>query len=68
MRTTRTPAFIAYAVAGEGRQAYWSRIGPAWPHLRGEGFNIEFAALPLDARIILMPPKVEQASEHEVTS
>ena len=68
MTPTRKPAFIAYAVTGEGKQTYWTRIGAAWPHMRGEGLNIELAALPLDARIILMPPKVEQASEHEVTS
>jgi len=32
----------------------------AWPHQGGEGFNIEPNALPVNGRIILMRPKVEQ--------
>lgn len=60
MTTTKKPAFIAYAVTGEGKQAYWTRIGSAWPHQNGEGFNIDLNALPVNGRIILMLPKVEQ--------
>ena len=60
MTTAKKPAFIAYAVTGEGKQAFWTRIGSAWMHNHGEGFNIELNALPVNGRIILMPPKAEQ--------
>lgn len=60
MTTTKKPAFIAYAVTGEGKQAFWTRIGSAWAHQNGEGFNIELNALPLNGRIVLMLPKIEQ--------
>lgn len=34
----------------------WTRIGVAFPHKEGTGYNIELKALPLDGRIILLPP------------
>ena len=63
MTTTKKPAFIAYAVTGEGKQAFWTRIGSAWPHQHGEGFNIELNALPVNGRIVMMPPKAEDSTE-----
>ena len=63
MTTAKKPAFIAYAVTGEGKQAFWTRIGSAWPHQNGEGFNIELNALPVNARIVVMPPKAEDSTE-----
>lgn len=60
MTTTKKPAFIAYAVTGEGKQAFWTRIGSAWTHQNGEGFNIELNALPVNGRIVLMLPKIDQ--------
>ena len=63
MTTTKKPALIAYAVTGEGKQAFWTRIGSAWPHQHGEGFNIELNALPVNGRIVLMPPKAEDSTE-----
>jgi hypothetical protein len=46
MTTAKKPAFIAYAVTGEGKQAFWTRIGSAWHHQHGDGFNIELNARP----------------------
>lgn len=67
MTTTKKPTFIAYAVTGEGKQTYWTRIGSAWPHASGEGFNIELNALPMNGRIVLMLPRAEQSTD-EVAS
>lgn len=39
--STRKPAFTAYAVSGEGKQAFWTRIGSLWQHNHGDGFNID---------------------------
>lgn len=68
MTTKHTPAYIAYTVDGNGRGAYWTRIGAAWPQRSGEGFSIQLAALPITGRIVLMPPKPaegESSPEHE---
>jgi hypothetical protein len=60
MTTTKKPAFTAWTVTGEGKQAFWTRIGSAWSQNHGEGFNIDLHALPVNGRIILMPPKPDQ--------
>jgi len=67
MTTQQKPTYIAYAVNGQGKQAYWTRIGAVWPHNHGEGFNIDLQALPVNGRIILMPPKAEE-TDAEVAS
>ena len=52
---------FAYSVeeydAGNGKKAKtWTRIGAAFPHKDGAGFNIQLRALPVDGRIVLLPP------------
>lgn len=65
MTTKRTPAYIAYTVDGDQQDAYWTRIGAAWPQRNGEGFNVQLTALPISGRIVLMPPKpAEDATAH----
>ncbi len=61
--TTQTSAnhLFAYTVeeydAGNGKKAKsWTRIGAAFPHKDGPGFNLELRALPVDGRIVLLPP------------
>jgi len=51
----RTPSHVAYQVRdrGEGKKSYWTRIGSAWAHADGKGFNIQIEAVPLDGRITL---------------
>lgn len=68
MTTTRKPASIAYASNRRGQAGLLDPDRGCLAAYAQRGINIELAALPLDARIILMPPKVEQASAHEVTS
>jgi len=59
-----TPTFTAYAVKdrGKGKKPFWTRIGAAWPHKSGKGFTIELEAVPVDGKIVLMEPKVHEAS------
>jgi hypothetical protein len=40
----------------KGRKAVWTRVGVAWPHAMGDGFNIELEALPLnfDGKLIVL--------------
>jgi hypothetical protein len=52
---------FAYSVeeydAGNGKKGRsWTRIGAAFPHKEGPGFNIELRTIPLDGRIVLLPP------------
>lgn len=70
MTTKQKPSLIAYAVSGEGKQAFWSRIGSVWPHRSGEGFSIELSACPVNGRIVLMPPKAsrDNTEDTEVAS
>jgi hypothetical protein len=37
-------------------QKRWTRIGAAFPHKEGPGFNIELQALPMDGRLVVLPP------------
>jgi hypothetical protein len=55
------PTLIAYTVKNrEGnRKAFWTRVGAAWPHNSGTGLTIELDALPVDGRLVLLPPSAE---------
>jgi hypothetical protein len=54
------PKFYAYTVKDRaGKKPVWTKIGSAWSHAQGGGFNIELQALPMDGRIVLMPPRDE---------
>jgi len=55
--SSRTPSHIAYQVRDrEGKKGIWTRIGSAWAHADGNGFNIQIEAVPLDGRISLRIP------------
>jgi hypothetical protein len=50
----KAPSHIAYQVRDrEGKKSFWTRIGSAWAHSDGKGFNIQIEAVPLDGRITL---------------
>jgi hypothetical protein len=43
-------------------QKRWTRIGAAFPHKEGVGFNIELKALPVDGRLVALPPDGDEAN------
>jgi hypothetical protein len=50
--TSKTPTHIAYHVRNrEGGKGFWTRIGSAWAHKDGNGFNIQLDSAPIDGRI-----------------
>jgi len=52
--TSKKPSHIAYQVRDrEGKKGFWTRIGSAWAHNDGKGFNIQVEVVPLDGRIVL---------------
>lgn len=53
--TSKSPTHVAYHVR-EGKsndKGFWTRIGAAWAHKDGKGFNIQLEVAPLDGRINL---------------
>lgn len=52
--SSKQPSHIAYQVRDrEGQKGFWTRIGSAWAHSDGNGFNIQLECVPLDGRITL---------------
>lgn len=52
--TSKSPTHVAYQVRDrEGGKGFWTRIGAAWAHADGNGFNIQIECVPLDGRITL---------------
>lgn len=50
----KAPSHIAYHVRDrEGKKSVWTRIGSAWAHADGKGFNLQIEVVPLDGRISL---------------
>jgi len=53
--TSKSPTHVAYHVR-EGKsndKGFWTRIGAAWAHKDGKGFNIQLEVAPLDGRVNL---------------
>jgi hypothetical protein len=52
---SKSPSHIVYHVRDrEGGKGFFTRIGAAWPHADGKGFNVQLDGLvPLDGRITL---------------
>ena len=51
----KAPSHVAYHVRdrGEGQKSFWTRIGAAWAHADGKGFNIQLEVMPLDGSVSL---------------
>jgi len=64
-REVRQPDFNVYTLDGDGRNAFWLKIGAAWAHREGGGFNIVLQALPLNGRLVLREPKAQEDAEAE---
>ena len=47
------PSHIAYQIRDAKDDGIWTRIGAAWRHKDGKGFNLQLDAVPLDGRITL---------------
>ena len=55
--TSKAPSHIAYHVRNKkDGDAFWTRIGSAWQHADGKGFNIQIETVPLGGRMSLRIP------------
>lgn len=52
-RPKEPPTHGVFVVEGDGRDAFWTRIGAAWAHRDGQGFNLVLAATPVSGRLVL---------------
>ena len=50
---SKSPTHVAYHVREGKDKGFWTRIGVAWQHKDGKGFNIQIETVPLDGRIAL---------------
>jgi hypothetical protein len=51
---SKAPSHIVYQVRErKGSKGFFTRIGAAWPHRDGRGFNLQLDAVPLDGKIVL---------------
>jgi hypothetical protein len=69
MADNQRPTYKAFTVEdrgeGEDADAFWTRIGSAWPHKDGKGFNIVLSALPVNGRVVLREFSDEDAKAEE---
>lgn len=64
--TAKAPTHVAYHVRdADSGKSFWTRIGSAWPHADGKGFNIQVETLPLDGRITLRVPSDKRTETQE---
>jgi hypothetical protein len=57
----KSPCLIAYNVRDAGEKSYWDRIGAAFAHKSGNGFDVVLDSLPLSGRITLVVPSEKPA-------
>ncbi|MET4802836.1 hypothetical protein [Bradyrhizobium sp. LB11.1] len=57
------PTHSVFVVEGEGDSAFWTKIGAAWAHEDGEGYNITLTAMPLNGRLVVRTAKTNDKPE-----
>jgi CHC2 zinc finger len=50
---------------GADPEAFWTRIGSAWPHKDGKGLNLVLSALPINGRLVLREYTPEDEKKDE---
>lgn len=67
MAENKSPDFIVHVTReyGEGKEAktFWSRVGVAWKHKNGEGYNILLDAVPVDGKLVMLPPPEDKEGD-----
>ncbi len=55
---SKQPTHLVYQVREnvESGKGYWTRLGAAWKHQDGKGFNVVLDAVPLDGKLTLREP------------
>jgi hypothetical protein len=56
----KTPAFQAWHVVNKGDNAFWTKVGAAWPHRDGKGLSLQLTVIPMNGQIVLREPAPRQ--------
>jgi len=68
MSTNKKPAFEAFTIReGSKGKSYFTKVGAAWPTKTGNGVMLYLEALPVDGKLVLMPPKAKEEAAPEAT-
>lgn len=61
----RKPDMGAYNVnnANNGK-AYWNKVGVAWSHKDGQGFDIDLHSVPVNGRVVLRAMRDQQMQQY----
>lgn len=61
------PTHHAYHVreykAGGEKKSSWTKVGSAWAHEDGQGFNLRLHAHPVDGEVVLRTVKEQKAAD-----
>ena len=62
----KKPDYIAYNVQ-ESRdgKGHWSRVGAAWQHKDGKGYEINLDSVPVDGRVTLREMRDQRQQSHD---
>ncbi len=53
-KETNRPTHSVYVIQGEEKSEHWTKIGAAWPHKDGQGFNLSLDAYPAgNGRVVI---------------
>lgn len=56
--TPKRPSHLAYQVnEGQDGKSYFNKVGAAFEHKDGQGFNVVLDSLPVDGRLTLRTPQ-----------
>ena len=56
--------FDAPTAEDRGRKAKaWSKVGVAFPHKEGAGYNIHLRSLPVDGKLVVLPANANEDAE-----
>ncbi len=63
----RKPTHGVFHIRGEGKSAYWTKIGAAWIHDDGEGLNLSLEFIPTDTtgRLVIRANKADTQTQGE---
>ena len=60
----RKPDYIAYNVReSQDGKGYWNKVGAAWKHRDGQGYDINLESIPVDGRVTLRELREERTQE-----
>jgi hypothetical protein len=64
--TGKKPTHAVFHVSGKDDKARWTRIGAAWAHKDGKGFNLDLELIPMKTgRFVIRENRAEDGSEEK---